>query len=243
MQYLVAPVPCHFFSGPSGASDQPLHRILCSLAPVTSLVTQNLHSKHLPLCSPTQQVTPGNLKAHGALFATQAVFALWYIVGHAVLTDNDPLTFALVRELMSAGTLLWLAKTLEGEVRVKSKEDLVDITAIVRPLRLCCCAAAVPLLPSYVPCACRCCQPCASAAVPLLPSCVPCASAAQPLPCSPSHTSRSPAVRLSCAPSHPSPPPAAVPLPWCHPATVRSQAAAAVCRTGKGVCAACIPSL
>lgn len=52
---------------------------------------------------------------------------MWYIVGHAVLADNDPLTFALCRELLSAVVLLTLAQLREGDLRVKSKGDMVDI--------------------------------------------------------------------------------------------------------------------
>jgi hypothetical protein len=64
------------------------------------------------------------LKTHGAVFSVQAVFALWYIVGHIVLSDNDPLTFALARELLSAAALLGLARNFEG--------DLGQIVLLVR---------------------------------------------------------------------------------------------------------------
>ena len=66
------------------------------------------------------------------MFTTQAVFALWYIVGHAVLSENDPLTFALLREMLSAIALLTLAQTTEGDIRIQSKGDLIDICVLVR---------------------------------------------------------------------------------------------------------------
>jgi hypothetical protein len=138
-----------------------------------------------PACSSLQQssnfgrrrnnadLARDKLKAHGAVFAVQAVFAMWYIVGHigviygelggipfksnfppsvkcmmlmlgsserqlntlfscsAVLSDNDPLSFALAREMLSAGALFVLAQQIEGGVRVKSKSDLLDIFLLV----------------------------------------------------------------------------------------------------------------
>jgi hypothetical protein len=66
------------------------------------------------------------------MFTTQAVFALWYIVGHAVLAENDPLTFALCRELLSAIVLLTLAQIREGDLSIKSRADLIDIGVLVR---------------------------------------------------------------------------------------------------------------
>ena len=90
-------------------------------------------------CRPTQRPAAGVLKAHGALFSTQAIFALWYVVGHAVLSDNDPLTFALAREFLSAATLLTLAQVLEGDLQIKDKRDLLDIGVLVRSQHCCCC--------------------------------------------------------------------------------------------------------
>jgi hypothetical protein len=72
------------------------------------------------------------VKAHSGMFTTQVVFALWYIVGHAVLSENDPLTFALCREFLSAIALLGLAQVKEGDINIKSRSDLVDILVLVR---------------------------------------------------------------------------------------------------------------
>eukprot|EP00892_Ulva_mutabilis_P007089 jgi/Ulvmu1/4752/UM020_0036.1 len=67
------------------------------------------------------------LKAHGAMLSVQAVFALWCIIGHIVLADNDPLVFALARETISSAALLALAVGIEGEVKVHSRKDAIDI--------------------------------------------------------------------------------------------------------------------
>jgi hypothetical protein len=84
-------------------------------------------------CRPNHKIQSDKLKAHSAVFAVQAVFALWYIVGHAVLSQNDPLTFALFREVLSACALLLLAQSIEGDINVKSKSDMLDIFVLVRP--------------------------------------------------------------------------------------------------------------
>jgi hypothetical protein len=86
-------------------------------------------------CRPNGVRAGGKIKAHGAILSVQAIFALWYIVGHLVLSENDPLTFALARELFSAAALLGLARTLEGEVGVKSRDDLRDVIVLVRTVR------------------------------------------------------------------------------------------------------------
>ena len=65
------------------------------------------------------------------MFSVQAVFALWYIVGHIVLKDNDPLVFALVRELLSASALVVLAQRFEGEIKVENSQDIGDIILLV----------------------------------------------------------------------------------------------------------------
>lgn len=83
------------------------------------------------VCSPETTATD-KLKAHGAMVSVQAVFAMWCIIGHIVLADNDPLVFALAREIISSGALLALAVGLEGEVRVHNREDAVDIFVLVR---------------------------------------------------------------------------------------------------------------
>lgn len=83
------------------------------------------------MCSP--ETTPADkLKAHGAMVSVQAVFAMWCIIGHIVLADNDPLVFALAREIISSGALLALAVGIEGEVKVRSREDALDIFVLVR---------------------------------------------------------------------------------------------------------------
>lgn len=78
------------------------------------------------------------IKAHGAVFSVQAVFAMWYIVGHIVLRENDPLTFALTRELLSASALVVLAQRFEGQIKVKSRRDVGDIILLVSSLPACC---------------------------------------------------------------------------------------------------------
>lgn len=92
----------------------------------TSLLSQ------LVTCRPQSKIQAEKWRAHGSMFTTQAVFALWYIVGHAVLSENDPLTFALLREMLSAIALLTLAQTTEGDIRIQSKGDLIDICVLVR---------------------------------------------------------------------------------------------------------------
>ena len=81
---------------------------------------------------PPSQIKADKVKAHGAVFTVQVVFALWYIVGHAVLAENDPLTFALLRELLSACVLLGIAQAVEGDFRIKSREDGITILGLVR---------------------------------------------------------------------------------------------------------------
>lgn len=83
------------------------------------------------VCSPETTATD-KLKAHGAMVSVQAVFALWCIIGHIVLADNDPLVFALAREIISSGALLALAVGIEGEVKVHNREDAIDIFVLVR---------------------------------------------------------------------------------------------------------------
>ena len=53
-------------------------------------------------------------------------------MGHAVLSDNDPLTFALCREMFSTVVLLGLAQAKEGDLAIKSKSDLIDVFVLVR---------------------------------------------------------------------------------------------------------------
>jgi hypothetical protein len=84
------------------------------------------------LCRPRSKVKSETVKAHGAAFTVQAVFALWYIVGHAVLSSNDPLTFALLRELLSACSLLAMAKVTDNDFSVKDTKDVFYIVALVR---------------------------------------------------------------------------------------------------------------
>lgn len=84
-----------------------------------------------PCCRPERFSLQEKVKAHGAVFSVQAVFALWYIVGHLVLRDNDPLTFALARELLSASALVVLAQKFEGEIKLKDSRDAVDVVLLV----------------------------------------------------------------------------------------------------------------
>lgn len=65
------------------------------------------------------------------MVSVQAVFALWCIIGHIVLADNDPLVFALAREVISSGALLALAVGIEGEVKIHNREDAIDIFGLV----------------------------------------------------------------------------------------------------------------
>jgi drug/metabolite transporter (DMT)-like permease len=83
------------------------------------------------VCRPENPSLQDVIKAHGAVFSVQAVFALWYIVGHFVLRDNDPLTFALARELLSASALVLLAQRFEGKIKVHSRRDVGDIILLV----------------------------------------------------------------------------------------------------------------
>jgi hypothetical protein len=83
------------------------------------------------LCRPPSKLRTDKVKAHGIAFSVQVVFAMWYIVGHAVLSNNDPLTFALVREVISACALLAIAKSTEDNFRIESKEDLFVIVVLV----------------------------------------------------------------------------------------------------------------
>lgn len=83
------------------------------------------------LCRPDNLSIQEKVKAHGAVFSVQAVFALWYIVGHIVLRDNDPLSFALVRELLSASALVVLAERFEGKIKVQNARDVGDIILLV----------------------------------------------------------------------------------------------------------------
>lgn len=82
-------------------------------------------------CRPDNVPLQEKVKAHGAVFTVQAVFAMWYIVGHFVLRDNDPVAFALARELLSASALVLLAQRFEGEIKVHNKRDVGDIILLV----------------------------------------------------------------------------------------------------------------
>lgn len=94
--------------------------------------THPRHADLAPYARRPDAGSTGKVKAHGAILSVQAVFALWYIVGHIVLSDNDPLTFALVRECVASIALLGLARSVEGQVGVKSRDDLVDVVILVR---------------------------------------------------------------------------------------------------------------
>lgn len=87
------------------------------------------------VCSPGT-TDAEKIKAHGAMISVQAVFALWCIVGHIILADNDPLVFALARETISSGALLALAVGIEGEVKIHNRQDAMDIFLLVRILLL-----------------------------------------------------------------------------------------------------------
>lgn len=59
-----------------------------------------------------------DLSPHLIVACGQIIYAVWYILGHLVLSgenSSDPLGFAFAREIIATVALLTISKSVEGE--------------------------------------------------------------------------------------------------------------------------------
>eukprot|EP01025_Chloroclados_australasicus_P061689 TRINITY_DN8110_c0_g1_i2.p1 TRINITY_DN8110_c0_g1~~TRINITY_DN8110_c0_g1_i2.p1 ORF type:complete len:483 (-),score=50.89 TRINITY_DN8110_c0_g1_i2:242-1690(-) len=66
----------------------------------------------------------------GLLVSIQLSFAVWYVLGGQVLGSADPLTFSLLREIGGAGILLYIARKLDGPVKLQKAEDILHFCVL-----------------------------------------------------------------------------------------------------------------